>query len=541
MALEVQHIFLDGLNCYEKSILSVISWLGYDYELAFSESWGFKLDYHQELWGYKIDPDSHFCDELLESYHGISLSIGNQIPINEFLELVENELMKNLPVVILHDPFWCPWDKFYQKRHSSGHAFIVNGIEKGTLDIECSDPWYDKHNLRLCRNDIKNGLLRYITFHPLDSKPKEFDWKQMLLQAVRKLEIWDERVDSFDSIRLFGQQLGIGLDLRLEFGDQVDNIWYSPLYSKINMLRNNRYKFSKALQFLARVYHQPELEDLSSQFNICASKWLIINQMLAKAYVLQNVYRGFDKISKRIMDIADMEELFAKRLYNLAHEDSKESLACSLYKNNDVLKSNIDSIHPLLYMVDLKQYLNNNGLDTNIEINSLANFTGNGKYLFIEDGSMLRTIKVENMQFRFPQVDYGVKDNISCEGQEILLYIGACESIMLLGCCEYGNFTDYFNISYHDGDDEKILVSLTDSWECNPKFGEAVALRVREVEKRGVEVIAKEEVHGIYACEYRLCKKKRLKSIHLPDCPNMHLFAITLQGCVIANNNYEQQ
>ncbi len=98
----------------------------------------------------------------------------------------------------------------------------------------------------------------------------------------------------------------------------------------------------------------------------------------------------------------------------------------------------------------------------------------------------------------------------------------------MLGSGEWGCPFEALTVHYDDMDFERIAVKMTD-WEATkPMFGELRAYTGRCAKKEnGVIHPLKHEV-SIYAYHFELSKRKKIRFIELPDCPNLHVFALSV-------------
>jgi hypothetical protein len=131
------------------------------------------------------------------------------------------------------------------------------------------------------------------------------------------------------------------------------------------------------------------------------------------------------------------------------------------------------------------------------------------------------------MKFRVPEIKGAQFDNITCTGQVLEVPQGIYGYLLILGCAEWGNFSDTLAVEFDDGDTEVIKIEFTD-WANIPVFGEKTAWQGQGAErtKDGIHIMNL-SLH-LFAKPFPIRTEKQVRSIKLPDCPNLHFFAITL-------------
>lgn len=135
---------------------------------------------------------------------------------------------------------------------------------------------------------------------------------------------------------------------------------------------------------------------------------------------------------------------------------------------------------------------------------------------------------MKGIKFHVPNITKISLDNLTCNGQIISVEKDQYNCFMLLGCSEQNSFTDEVEIYYSDGSNEKVIISLS-NWYLPPQFEDCIAWQGNIVEKVDGSSILSTHLYQIFASKYRMnLDNKHIISIKLPECLNMHLFAISL-------------
>lgn len=131
------------------------------------------------------------------------------------------------------------------------------------------------------------------------------------------------------------------------------------------------------------------------------------------------------------------------------------------------------------------------------------------------------------MKFQFPNLIEDSYDNISCMGQIIEISSNYCSQIMILSCAEWGNYFETIIINYTDGFSINIPFEVSDWAMKNQASHEVVAwdgVCIKIGDYKGVAYI--------YAQGHLLSHNGFISTIILPNCSNIHIFAISLKQLI---------
>lgn len=173
--------------------------------------------------------------------------------------------------------------------------------------------------------------------------------------------------------------------------------------------------------------------------------------------------------------------------------------------------------------LNIEKYMNNKGISSTLTSRG-ANLTGGGMSYFFE--SKLEESINNKFNFRNFRND-NLNDNISCLGQTIVIPKGIYKKFALAGCAEWGNYRDKIKVNYQDGSSEEITIGFTD-WVSPPVYDETILLEGKMMDNvKGENIINNSYIARIFSKTYNL-DNKLIDNIVLPDCPNIHIFAISL-------------
>lgn len=102
-------------------------------------------------------------------------------------------------------------------------------------------------------------------------------------------------------------------------------------------------------------------------------------------------------------------------------------------------------------------------------------------------------------------------------------------NIMILASAVFGNFIDQIKLNFSDGKMEDVVINISEWWSDKPVYDEQIAWNGPVYKKK--EGIFGYTFANIYSLNRLINRKGMIESITLPDCPYIHIFAITLLEC----------
>ncbi len=529
MILDLE-LFHDSLNdCMFDSIASVAFWFNRRCELMFSESWKFSytpIDTSpQNNIGIQLSTIFDFKSELncLGRYHGIKLN-SNKLFASEAINIIEKEIICQRPVLLVMDSYFCPWDPQYKKLHTN-HACLLVGIDNSKRVLYCSDAYYLKKDIPLSYDNYEESFIRIHTFSLINIVNDKISWEQVI-ECASSIFL---RNNTHNAITNLGNDIENYLNISKEiFG--YDEIWQAPIFEGINQVSRSRFRFGKSLHYLHEKYSTKHLLLLSKEMNFSGLRWRTIRSMLLKECAISNNVsirpKTLKDINVKLIEIANHEEYIANVLLNICNKNiCNNSLRYSNLLTNEF---EFDNRNGEIIHLDLSQHFNNKCFSKTISNTYHADLTGVGEYFLAEGLPTNEIWEIDEMRFKFPKlidVDY---DNISCANQTINLPIHYYNSIMLLGCAEWGKISDNILIHYSSGHTDSIWVKFSDyDWE--PAFGEIIAWEGNGVKRRENDRDLLPQKARLFAKPYALQSNKPIKAITLPSCSNLHIFSISLK------------
>lgn len=530
MRLDIKPFHDEAYGCLDDVVVTIMKWLGRRHEMMFCDAWNFfyapkATDSNIPL-GKRIDlGDVDFGKHyMLEKYHGVKVIKHKHTPASETLELIKNELSSGRPVILRINLHYCIWTSVETiVRNNPSHAIVVTGYDLHERLLYCLDPFMnDQINilpLPVFIEACNEGCLP-VTYICTGDETFDVRWQDVIKDAVFLLCGNNGGQNAFESMLELAEEIEISLNLKSEMPGYA-NYLYSPLIISLVKIYRGRLKFSKALDFLLTQNAPPILADFKQKLEMSAMKWNAVKTLILKMCYLDDYSIFTYKAANKIREASAFEKQLADDLLSLSLSQS----FCSSFSVSDF--NGPDEIKEII-QIDLKKHLNSKNFGKRV----LEKFTvveGDHKNcLFVEDLPSGDQWKVGNIKFNFLGNSDLTYDNIICDGQKIDCPTDRYDSVMFLGASEQGDFFEEAVFEFTDGYFEKTTLNFSNIHKHNPSFGESVACKLKLVKFQGeVPVYVPGTLH-LYAKSYKIKHSGELCSIKLPECMNIHIFAISL-------------
>lgn len=514
-------------SCFADIVASVAGWLGRDYELMFSECWSIRFNSlgDRSHLGERIGVEKNNGLNLLKQYHGIQFIYKNIEDVNSALEIIKRELIDGRPVIGIVDAYWVPWDDVFQKLHSSGHFFLIVDIDKLRNDLTCVDGYFMQKDVIIPRGNFATGFKNLMTVSILNDRQN--DLYKIINSAAKSFMGDNKSKNSVKAIYDFAEEIEKINDLEQEITG-YDGYWSTPLWTAFNEIVKGHVQFATTLRYIARKIPALTLKlmEVSERVLQMSEQWFVVRGMIGKAVVVKEPKLIINRLSNKIKNIAYEEEIVAQELLMIVQEKT------NLLNKNAVVVNNSSCIlegiktQDMIY-ADLTQYFNNDGFSNHLSFTCSADLTGFGYCFSMQGLPVDETWEIEGMKFKFPTIAEEQNNNISCLSQLIPIPVNNYSYFMILMCAEFGDFVSQLEIMYDNGKIESIPMCVTE-WNSLPKFGEVIAWKGNIIKRVESSIKLIESPHYIFAKVYPLNSNLLLSGIRLPECPNIHVFSITV-------------
>ena len=523
--LNIQPLQDGSRTCAEDLVATICTWLGRGFEMMFTHSWGFTFQAEKDgftgIMGNRISPGLGDRTTGLYKHHGVRIVMHNELDLVKLLEIIRRELENSRTLAIVCDAVWVPWDAGYQREgHDSTHSFLIVGYDGEKRLLYCVDSTYMQYWSALPFENLVKGFEGSCwTYEVSEIEEKEVDWQEVIRSAVGRLR----ESQAFEAMREFGRELATKLDIKKEAVGHSDFV-VLKLFENIKIIAMGRRQFARLMEYLVKRYEIGGLEELATELDLAGSKWEAIRGLLLRLYKPRDAKVLIEKAAKLVLEVADEEEALAGLLMQLCEQGELGNVQVAAGRVESVAVEEGKS-----FFLDLGKYFNNNGCGGDYFEASKADFNGFGQFFLMDGMPKEGVLKAGEMEFYFLKLGDGLNDNIACSGELIEVPEGRYSSIMFLGCGDEGNFAGPVVIQYRDGVTEKIYLEFS-CWYFQPMNEETVAWTGARIAERLSGRIHVQPRHtNIFGQRYKLKHVGEVISIRLPDCINLHVFAITLK------------
>lgn len=250
--------------------------------------------------------------EMLEKFHGINIECRVIYDQKEFLDAVCSNLKRGMPVIININVFQCPWCYAYKKYSIPEHYCMIVGYDDNTQMMWCIDPIFAEGKMTISLDNIWEGHATCFMFILCDAN-RCIDEKSLVQIAIEDMNEPEGHAGRVNRIRLFAKQLGEKLDTDIEkqgYSGEYD----VPFFRYLKIIGDGRINFSKLLALLGEKLRDHDLSECSNKMLQVGELWYRQRLNIIKASMLPKQYQKIEKISGKILEIADIEYEIASEL-----------------------------------------------------------------------------------------------------------------------------------------------------------------------------------------------------------------------------------
>ncbi len=461
----------------------------------------------------------------LKEYTGMTLKEYSNNNKEEIIDIVKTKIENKMPVILLMDAYWCPWDWRYKEIKNGGHALIINGINFEKKTLYCIDPYYQKSNLSLEFEMFLQGCTNIVTIQ-YESLNKQINVIDILLEKISvssRKDTMDDMLnlaqDITNNFKIENEILNYSSEEKISLDELKNRI---PLIESFLKISNNLQRFAVLLKYIMneRLFVENELVILIDKLIYISEKWDMMRYMLLKQVVLNQTEDISIFIPKKILSVCEEENEILNQIEKLINGNAisnKASYEYRFFNGEKNLK---------IVPIDLVYYFNNEGSGC---INSeSADFNDLNEYFLIDDVFEKGFIEWENIKFILGR-NKEKKNNIRCLGQTIQIPEDQYNYIYILGCTEWGDYSDDIIVTFSDGSSKKYKISFLD-WTPSLELGEPTntVYSGKGIKRTNSRFIESDIPHRLYGKKLYIDSNDKIKYITLPNVITMHIFAMSL-------------
>jgi hypothetical protein len=143
MKHEIEPVINQYFSCHQGLLATYAAYQKREYDMMFSESWGFNYQSGDHPFGSSLDPYYQNRREiLLEKFHGIKVIDEKYTSKANLIDLLQSTLPQ-CPIILYCDVYNCPWNISYQRNHID-HYILAIGLSDNMEQIYILDPYSTK-------------------------------------------------------------------------------------------------------------------------------------------------------------------------------------------------------------------------------------------------------------------------------------------------------------------------------------------------------------------------------------------------------------
>lgn len=559
MRLNVDLINESGMDCVEMEYASIAKSLGRNYELMYTDAWGFELadqikdisvsrfsedelktlkEQYKNTVGNRLSAGDIKCETYLKQYHGIDVQKVIIHDKESVIQEIKAQIDQKLPVAMWFDQHYMAWTKEIRKNGPLRYAgrLLIHGYDDEQRSFQCIDIHGRTENQSMPYDTFKQFLnetkrqLTYDTFQVVgkDMLPSLDEFFGHTIKKV--LGQTKEHPNMFMEMKKFADYVRTSLDMEKEIAISQGPRTMPNTPTHIMFIRNfvriarMRSMYALAVEYLGKIHNDRRLFEISNQFRIFSANWHQIVAILTKAFFREDYSNLNTKLYEHILLFAEEEERMLSDIMNFKENGSSEK------EEEEIINVTDSSVQMTLEdkdceheSCDIRPYFNNRAFALEKSNDCHADFDGIGNYFLLEPGMSKEEVNVKEVPFH---VCFHTEeaDNVTCQGQTISLKKKKYDAISLLAACDSGPFFGQLKVTYEDGTKEKIVYGFGE-WRFKMcEFREKTALECDRVYQGKIHP---EERGYLFYKVLPLKPEKAVQSIQLPQCTNMHIFSIT--------------
>lgn len=270
-------------SCEQALLKAVAKYYQRDYQMIFSDSWGFNYSYDEKSIGKKLSP-GYAGKKLINYYffHGIKVQNTMMSSIQDFNLFFHNNISKS-PILIEYDTFYCFWNRLYKKMHNF-HMLLILDIAKDGYYL-CIDQYTNKPMKIKIHKNWKGRVSTFELCSEVSSKKENY---LVELKNQGEFLIQQNMIANLESFIKDLTELS-GYTEELIFENRIDPSM-SPLILNLERIKNQRMCFKEYLEYLNKknIFHS-DIKELISDFESISNKYHILKMMIFKEMIQGSV------------------------------------------------------------------------------------------------------------------------------------------------------------------------------------------------------------------------------------------------------------
>lgn len=306
MELDFKLTDKEGLDCFAGCMVSILEWKGMDCSILFRNAWEFNFaeNFKQHFLKDLIREPEIIDYNILRIIFGITIHYKEYVDKDNIINIIKEQVEKNLPVIVIHDMYWCPWLKSFQFRHAPEHGSIVIGYDDS--NFICSD-YVPKCNRGVLPYEYIGKSFKGMFILKIDSNSvmKNIDFNKIMSSIIESVIF----KNVFAEIRRFGNYIKNDFDPISEFNQYGESDFgiSNPVNWIIERIAYSRYYFTQALSAINKELKTDYLPVSINKLLDAKEQWLVIRAAIMECCISRKSSK-LTHISELIINLANFEE-----------------------------------------------------------------------------------------------------------------------------------------------------------------------------------------------------------------------------------------
>ena len=484
--------------CFDDIMRTYLTNEGITYYHPYGVCFEFEYDIEGEhFWDRVKYPKSGF---MKYPEFGITVEKIKTESLESLIELAKKTLAQGKCLPVHYDGYYCPWDTQQKiRRWHNRHTVLITGLNERKKYFSVADPFYLRSKEKLPFSTIGWASEFYLKIDTSSYvKTNGEDIHQSVIEKI-KAKNHVESMESFLSDFIaYTSESKIDEPLFCDKWESMIEEGYMTRHYMWVFYSGLHKETGKSIYALLAVLFFHELQDWKECVVHSLKGWGHRDQK--KYYTL--FANSFHKVIKDEQKIVALL-LGRSRGQNIGVIESA-SIASNCYNQQPI---------------NISASMNARGCKKNRRDRIFADITGEGEYV-LPKWKLRKEIKFGKIRYEVALTEK--KDHIRCQGQTIKVAQGKYKGVCVLVCSEWGRSQLLFEIrgkkKYYT---DFILQDFCDKGDYSIPIGKTYL-------KSSPKDIRIQKMVYFQSVFFPFPENEQIKSIKLPDCPSVHIFAMVL-------------
>ncbi|NMA31937.1 MAG: BtrH N-terminal domain-containing protein [Candidatus Methanofastidiosa archaeon] len=261
-----------------------VLWTGLDFSFIDNQS--------RTIDGIEINGSNQSDQDILRDFCGLSMQNCNYNNFDDFLEIIEIELTKAIPIAVTIDSYHLKWNKYFQKLYRK-HFMLISGIDKIDNEFLCCDGYLTTEICKIDMNYLFEKQEEIKIFKRIEVKQKDIKESSIYLKNVIK----KNNPHKSEHIKKFANCLLNCWNVE-NIGSMSTDMDLSDFLFYLTRVCWNRNNFIKGLQYFREEFQSNVFVHVISDLNDIYNNWNMF-----KALYIKSIISGQKSFLERAVDL----------------------------------------------------------------------------------------------------------------------------------------------------------------------------------------------------------------------------------------------